>query len=280
MCGIPYLSLSVRSSQNPVTQANVQMSSSKTPKSGGSGIQTLSRATAILRALRADNRGSSLGQLAERVDLPRSTVQRIVNALVDEGMMVSGNKAGGYRLGPEILSLANAMRKDIAQDLHELLESLAAETGETVDLALMRGNNMVFVDQVVGTQRLRTVSSIGEAFPMTVTANGKAALALLDEASLKAIATVERSLQIQSKALKALNEELAVILRDGYALDIDEHTEGISAAGIAFETGNELYAISIPAPTSRFLKKKTALVSALVAFKDRIDVALPGVRFS
>jgi len=256
------------------------MSSSKTPKSGGSGIQTLSRATAILRALRADNRGSSLGQLAERVDLPRSTVQRIVNALVDEGMMVSGNKAGGYRLGPEILSLANAMRKDIAQDLHELLESLAAETGETVDLALMRGNNMVFVDQVVGTQRLRTVSSIGEAFPMTVTANGKAALALLDEASLKAIATVERSLQIQSKALKALNEELAVILRDGYALDIDEHTEGISAAGIAFETGNELYAISIPAPTSRFLKKKTALVSALVAFKDRIDVALPGVRFS
>ena len=55
-------------------------------------------------------------------------------------------------------------------------------TQETVDLAVLRGDALVFIDQIAGTQRLRAVSSIGEAFPLTSTANGKACLALLDGA--------------------------------------------------------------------------------------------------
>jgi len=245
-----------------------------------SGIQSLARAAAILRALRINNSGSSLGQLAAQVELPRSTVQRIVNALIDEGMVVSGTSHGGYRLGPEILLLANAMRKDIAQVLHPLLASLALETGETVDLALMRNTHMVFVDQVVGTQRLRTVSAIGETFPMTVTANGKAALSLLDSETVKQIAKEERASKTLAKPLKTLDQELAGIQQDGYALDIDEHTEGISAAGIAFMTGDDVYAISIPAPSHRFLKKRAKLVAALVAFKKELNAVLPVTKMS
>jgi len=230
----------------------------------------LSRAASILRALRFDNRGLSLGQLATSVDLPRSTVQRIVNALIDEGMIVSGHNHSGYRLGPEILLLANAMRKDITQLLHPMLASLAIDTGETVDLALMRNTNMVFIDQVVGTQRLRTVSAIGDTFPMTITANGKAALALLEVETVKNIATAERATKTLSKSLKTLKQELDDVRQDGYALDIDEHTKGISAAGIAFVTGNAVYAISVPAPTSRFLEKKNTLLAELLSLKDQL----------
>ena len=146
------------------------------PKASVSGIQSISRAAAILRTLRMDNDGVSLGQIAMRVGLARSTVQRIVNALIAEGLVANSETAAGYRLGPEVLLLARAMHQDITAELHPLLEKLSANAGETVDLAMFRNDAMIFIDQVVGNQRLRTVSAIGETFPMTDTANGKAAL--------------------------------------------------------------------------------------------------------
>lgn len=261
-----------------VKEKNEQPALSSSSNKSGSGIQSLSRAAAILRALRNDNQGSSLGQLATRTSLPRSTVQRIVNALIDEGLVVSGNEQHGYQLGPEILLLANAMRNDISRILHPMLASLASSTGETVDLAMMKHTNMVFIDQAVGTQRLRTVSAIGESFPMTVTANGKAALALLSANSTTQITKAERASKTLAKSLTDLDQELEEVRKNGYALDIDEHTEGISAAGIAFSTGNDVYAISIPAPTSRFLSKKTLLVTALLSLKNELKSALPDVQ--
>ena len=88
---------------------------------------------------------------------------------------------GGFRLGPELQSLAEAGRINIAEMIRPLLSALAKETGETVDFAVYRQDHMVFVDQVIGTHRLRTVSAVGEALPLSNTANGKAALALLGD---------------------------------------------------------------------------------------------------
>ena len=119
------------------------------------GIQVLSRAADILRALKADNRGLSLGGIAKRVGLPRSTVQRIVNGLVSEKLVMPNLVSGGYQLGPEILALAQAARQDVSGTLRPVIEALSRDTGETVDLSVLRNEGMVFVDQVVGTQRLR-----------------------------------------------------------------------------------------------------------------------------
>ncbi|MBX2839088.1 MAG: IclR family transcriptional regulator [Gammaproteobacteria bacterium] len=243
-----------------------------TPNAGG--VQSLSRAAAILRALSVDDQNSSLGQLAERVGLPRSTVQRIVNTLIVEGMVVSGKDAGGYRLGPEIRLLANTMKHDIARELHPMLVRLAEETEETVDLALLRNDCMVFIDQAVGTQRLRTVSAIGETFPILVTANGKAAMSLLDDESIERTIEQAHSQSTLVKPKKLLKNEIKTAKESGYALDIDEHTVGISAAGIAFEKDGFIYAISIPAPSSRFQEKKRFLIESLLTFADSVDSLL------
>ncbi len=216
----------------------------------------------MLRSLKGSE-GLSLGEIAGRVGLPRSTVQRLVDALIAEGLVVASAAEGGLRLGPEIQALAAADRSAVLDVVRPFLETLSAKTGETVDLSAFHADHMLFVDQVVGTHRLRAVSAVGERFPMTTTANGKAALALLDDGTLDAIAT--RQLAGRRKALPSFRAEIDRIRSSGYALDLDEHSEGISAVGAAFRapTGM-LYAISIPVPSERFARSREGLVEALL----------------
>jgi DNA-binding IclR family transcriptional regulator len=241
------------------------------------GIRAISRAAEVLRALK-DDRGLSLGEIAKRIGLPRSTVQRLVNALIDEGLVVASSAEGGLRLGPEIQSLAAASRIAVADLIRPVLEELSKKTGETVDLAVFREDHMLFIDQVVGTQRLRAVSAIGEVFSMTTTANGKAALALLDDEAVEAIATRELEAREASRnAIRQLRAEIDRVREIGFALDLDEHTEGISAVGVAFRTPTGLiYAISIPVPSQRFARLRNALAEDLVDALESVRAALAG----
>ena len=86
----------------------------------------------------------------------------------------------GVALGPAILRMAANTNFDFANFVRPHLESLAQRTGETVDLSMQRGNEMVFVDQITANHRLSAVSAVGESFPTFSSANGKAALSLLD----------------------------------------------------------------------------------------------------
>ena len=139
---------------------------------------------AILRALEEQRRGLSLGQIAQRVALARSTVQRIVAALEAEKLLIAASPTGRVRLGPTILRLAASVRTDFVAIARPFLIKLSNELRETVDLATVRKDHLIFIDQVIGSQRLRTVSAVGETFPLYCTANGKAYLAQLDEAAI------------------------------------------------------------------------------------------------
>ena len=240
------------------------------------GVQVIARAADILRVLKNDNEGLSLGQIAERVSLPRSTVQRIVNALLAERLVMAATAEGGLRLGPEIQALAAAGRINVAELIHPILSDLAKKTGETVDLSVFRDDHVLFVDQVVGTQRLRTVSAVGEAFPMTTTAIGKASLSLLDEEEAAMIASRElRQSDERSTTLSQVIAELEGIRETGVAFDMDEHTDGISAVAIAFKDPTGMvYSVSIPVPSHRFAKKRDDLIAALKKAMLRVEAAL------
>lgn len=236
------------------------------------GVQVISRAAEILRILKLDNTGLSLGQIAERVQLPRSTVQRIVNALLAERLVMASSAEGGLRLGSEIQSLAAAGRINMAELVRPVLTELSKATKETVDLAVFRDDHMVFVDQVIGSHRLRTVSAVGEIFPMTTTANGKAVLALLDDDQLVAIAAPElKAAGENARPLSAFMKEIEDVRETGIAWDFMEHTDGISAAGFAFSDPMGLiYAVSVPVPSHRFDKLKDNLADLLL--KARTDI--------
>jgi hypothetical protein len=131
-----------------------------------SQVQVIARAAAILRALEQQPAGLSLGQIAQRVELARSTVQRIVAALAAEKLLIAASPTGRVRLGPTILRLAASARTDFVAIARPFLVRLSNELGETVDLATIRKDHLIFVDQVIGPQRLRTVSAVGETFPL------------------------------------------------------------------------------------------------------------------
>ncbi len=231
------------------------------------GIQVIARAAAILRQLASSPTGQSLGQIARSLNLPRSTVQRIVSALAAEQLISTSH---GIRLGPALHSLAQATRIDMADRCRPHLTALARDTGETVDLSVLRGSQMIFLDQAEGTSRLRTVSAIGESFPLTTTANGRACLAALTDQQMLQLATAEWAARRETVDLPAFMAMIGHIRQTGLAQDLDAHTTGISALGISFSDGTDHYAISVPIPSSRYAGKSNLVSAALLALRPRL----------
>jgi DNA-binding IclR family transcriptional regulator len=231
------------------------------------GIQVIARAASLLRALERRPDGLSLGELAKAIALPRSTVQRLVDALDNEGFVMAATASTGVRLGPMLLALAAATRFHIAEAARETLKALAKETGETVDLSLVDQDKVVFIDQVVGTHRLTAMSAVGVSFPLHSSANGKALLAAMSDEEL---AKIRKRIRLTAStpntitSWEELTPELQAVQKQGYALDREENSLGISAVSVAIRSpSGELAAISVPAPTQRFKTAKTEMTNAL-----------------
>lgn len=240
-----------------------------------SGIQVIARATSILRVLKDDRDGLSLGQIARSVGLPRSTVQRIAGALVEEGLLTHDVGNGGLRLGPELALLGEAAKLDTEKRCRAVLSEITRETGETTDLAVQRGSSMVFLDQVAGIHRLRTVSSVGDVFPLATTANGRACLALMADEEAWNLAEREGAnlgRPVDKNAFITMLNEIRV---RGLAYDLEEHTSGIAAVGFAFEDASGArHAISVPVPATRFKTAQPSIEAVLQSSKQQVRQAL------
>ena len=248
------------------------------PLSERKSIQVISRATAILWALERNPSGMSLGEIARLIELPRSTVQRIVDALDHEGLVIASAANKGVKLGPALRTLAAATRFEIADLLHPTLETLAKETGETVDLAVANQDKVIFVDQVAGTHRLTAISAIGVSFPLHCSANGKAVLAALDDTDLERLKrrmTLKRQTPNTITNWSQLNSELATIRAGGVAYDREENSLGICAVAIALRSPlGEIAAISIPVPAQRFSEKESQLTELLIEQRELLTQKL------
>jgi len=222
-------------------------------------VQVIARAANVLRALEGESDGLSLAQIAQRVGLARSTVQRIVDALSEEHFLIAASPTTGVRLGPALIRLAASAHVEFDQITRPLLAALSQKVGETVDLSVLKGSVAVFTDQVQGIHRLRAVSAVGETFPLHCSANGKALLSVLDEQKF------DKLLRGQLPRLTAktiinradLVKIIESVRRSGVAYDLEEHTEGICAVGTAFlDPIGRAVAVSIPVPTTRFRNKR------------------------
>src|SRR4029079_5036612 len=152
-----------------------------------SQVQVIARAASILRALEDQASGLSLGQIAQRVELARSTVQRIVAALEAEKLVIAASPNGRVRLGPAILRLAASVRSDFVTLARPLLERRSEELHETVDLSTIKKDHLVFIDQVIGSQRLRPAYAGGYTFPLYCNVHSKAQLAQLSNDAIEAL---------------------------------------------------------------------------------------------
>jgi DNA-binding IclR family transcriptional regulator len=243
------------------------------------GVQVIARAAEMLRRLAAEPEGLPLGDLATKVGLPRSTVHRIVRALVDEGF-VRTTPSGKLRIGPGLIGIAVSDRRDLRHEAAPFLERLSQEVHETVDLAVLDGGEVLFIDQYSSRRSLRVVSEIGARLPLYCTANGKALLAALppDEAA--------RLLPRQLRAMTAntvtdrvaLSRELAEIRKTGLAFDREEQNVGIVAIGTAVQdAAGTLAAVTVAMPTAHLTPDvRSHIETALLKTADEMQAVLRG----
>jgi len=230
-------------------------------------VQVIARAAKVLHALEGKPQGLSLGQIARQLDLPRSTVQRIVAALDAENFVIAASPTARVRLGPALARLGRGVRFEFADIARPYIEKLAQDTEEAVDLGVLDGTKAVFIDHIEGIQRLQAVSAIGVSFPLHCTATGKAILAAMDDETL---ARMRRSLTLDVytpnsiRQWKTLEAELNTVRHAGIAFDRDEHTLGISAIAAAiFGPNGEIGAVSVPIPSVRFREQEKKIVQML-----------------
>lgn len=239
------------------------------------GIQVIARASAIMRALGSNPQGLSLAAIAQLVELPRSTVQRIINALEEEFLVEALGPSGGFRLGPALGQLISQTQTDIVTLLRPHLLELSERVQESVCISALVGDKIYVVDRIVAERELRVVFPIGINAPAYATAGGKAHLAALTDESLSQLLPDPLpSLTPATLDLAGLQAQLAQIRAGAVAEDSDEFVTGLSGFAVLLDTYLGCYSIAIVAPTARVATRGEELKQALLACKQNIERAI------
>lgn len=241
-------------------------------------IQVLERTMRLLEALAERSGPVSLKDLALATDLHPSTAHRILNDLVI-GRYAERSDNGCYSLGMRLLELGHLVKtrlnvREVAlspmQELHEI-------TGQTVNLSVRQGDEIVYVDRAFSERSgMQVVRSIGGRAPLHLTSTGKLFLAAVDDRQVRAYAlrtglTGNTRNSLTDQVL--LERELSLVRRLGYARDNEELELGVRciAASIRDEAGRLIAGLSISAPASRL---KDEWLTDLIDTAARISRAL------
>lgn len=246
-----------------------------------SSVQSVDRALSILEVLA--HRGSgTLTELAEDLDVHKSTAFRLVATLEEHGLVEQSENRGRYRLGMGILRLAGATgaRLDLVQEARPITRELASETGETVNIAVLSEASALYVEQVAGSSALQSHNWVGQHIPLHATSNGKVLLSGLDREALDPLL---ENLRLHTEVTKvdpvALRTELTQVRSQGYAVAVDELEVGLAAvaAPIRNAHGDVMASMSVSGSTFRLSGDRlTEIVQAVVVAAAEVSRRLGG----
>jgi len=236
-------------------------------------VQSVERAFDLLEVLAG---GDELGvtELAGRTGLVPSTAHRLLATLTKRGYVSQRANSASYALGYKVVEVANGLEHSLSRlrgVAHPHLEGVQKATGETANLVVLEGDRVVYVDQVEGSRSMRMFTIVGATAMAHTTASGKAILACGPPDAVPALYAERDALErLTPKTLttvEALQKNLKRIARRGYAIDDEEHEEGVScvAAPIFDHSDRPFAAISVSAPTARILHADTDELGALVS---------------
>jgi IclR family acetate operon transcriptional repressor len=215
-------------------------------------VQSVDRALDLLEVLA---RGGRLGlsEAAAAAGLAEGTAHRLLRTLVARGY-VRQDDGRRYGLGTRFLGLGDAARQAAAAAAGPYLARLVAVSGETANLAVLEGDDVVYVAQVPSAHRLRIFAEVGGHVPPHSTAVGKVLLSGLGDDEVIALlgrtGLAARTPRTRTEVPQVL-AALAVARADGYAVD-DEEEEGVRCVAVPVVTsGRVVAALSVSGPTSR-----------------------------
>src|SRR5438067_13884112 len=195
-------------------------------------VQSLNRALEILRLLGSEPE-MRVTDLARRLEVHKSTVFRLLSTLQEHGLFEQTPTTEKYRLGYGLVRLAGAVvaELDLARASRSVLQELAARTGETVNLAILQGDQVVNIDQIAAPNLVVNVNWVGKQTPLHATSNGKVLLAYLSEDERRRL--LDRALpRLTPRTItdpRLLAKQLPRVLTDGHACPLEALALGPNA---------------------------------------------------
>ncbi len=240
-------------------------------ESSASTLQSLDRALGILDALSRQN-AASLTDVAMRLGIPTATTHRILTTLqkrrfaeFDEDTQTWMVGIEAYRVGTSFLKRTNLL--DISRPV---MRALMQSTGETANLAVPDGSEVVFIGQVESQNPVRAFFDHGTRTSMHASGTGKAILAALDEPKVVKLMQSAGLEEFTARTLVTptlLLDDLARTRARGWSFDREERFEGMSCIGAAIcdATGEPIAGVSISGPSNRFGDRQVDGFGAQVA---------------
>jgi DNA-binding IclR family transcriptional regulator len=223
-----------------------------------SSIQVIDRMMKLLNVLAAHAEPIGLKQLASLTGLHPSSAHRILGVMVEKGF-VERIEPSSYQLGIKLLELGNLVKErlNVRQVALPFMQKLRDELGETVNLTLRQGDEIVYVERVSGGKSMmRVVQVVGARAPLHITAVGKIFLA--QDGPHACEEYVRRSgmpafTRNTITTARKLSDAIKKASQDGYAIDNEEAEKGVCCigAGICDSSGKVVAGLSISAPTDR-----------------------------
>jgi IclR family transcriptional regulator, acetate operon repressor len=199
-------------------------------------IDSLARAFDLLEIV-AERGEVKLAELPGLLGVSRATAFRVLTTLQQRGYIEHLRDSSTYRLGPgSVILAARSQTASIVRRAEPVMAELRHVTGETVNLALFRGGQLVYVAIFDGSHAMRMSGTIGERVPLHSTAVGKATLASVSRERVRALLgppPFRRFTEQTLTTMKALEADLEETRRRGYAVDREEMDVGARCVGVA-----------------------------------------------
>ncbi len=229
-------------------------------------IQTIERVSGILDVLALSSKGISLGEISTRVSLPKGTTHRLLSSLMYFNFVRQDSETRSYSLGFKLVELGNSLLEQInlRKEAEPFLHTLSQRTNETAYLAILDGNEVVYVEKIEAEDNsigLRATSKVGQRNAANSCSLGKVLLADLSEQEVDKLITTMSFVQKTENTItepSQLKDHLSVIRNRGYAIDDEESERGIRcvAAPVRNEIGLTVAAVSVSGPAIRITREK------------------------
>ena len=253
----------------PVTRD--ALTTEKAPQPRPYRIQSIERAVSILGAFTADDPELGVTDISDRLGLHKSTVHRFLVNLEAAGLLERNTRNGRYRLGLRLFELGGLVlqQMNLWDEALPFLEQLVRESGETGQLAVLDQGEAIYIERVEARRALRVPAAMGRGYPAHATSHGKILLAYQPPESVREIIRqrgLSRFTQNTITEEWALEQELARIRQQGYAIDSEEYEDGLRCVGAAIfdHTGHAIAAIGIGGPVTRVTPARVDELAELV----------------
>lgn len=243
------------------------------------GTQSVQRAMILLKAVAEHNKqGANLSRLARKVGLHVATARRLLQGLVEEGIITYDPITKLYHLGFELFRLGHsAYQYTVRDSFRSALENIAHQTGDTVFLLIRLGNDVLCIDMVQGKYPVRTVVvDVGARRPLGI---GAGSLALIAFSNTQDFEQVIKNNSPRYSQFRGLGEtEIRAMAvkahKDGYVhSDGLFHDDAVSVGvPVLDREGKVICAVTVSAIRSRMDAKRRKRIARLVREQTRPDI--------